>query len=169
MRHDADLWARQKTTLHTAHWSVHESLRYKCFDHFSIHSAQIQLFHSFSPFPFSLESMAYRTSATDPHQGSMFNEIVINPTFIPEIARPFHLPGTPEYIASQSTLRQQLQGLLNIFFNNLMSYLYFLGQDAPSSQDSPADSNLNPSTDATGKKNCNYLVIMPISRSSCDL
>jgi hypothetical protein len=64
--------------------------------------------------------MAYRTSATDLHQGSMFNEIVINPTFVPEIARPFHLPGTPEYIASQSTLRQQLQGLLNIFFNNLM-------------------------------------------------
>jgi len=55
--------------------------------------------------------MAYHTSANDPNQGSMFNEIVVNPTFLPGIACPFHFPGTPEHIAAQSALCQQLQGL----------------------------------------------------------
>jgi hypothetical protein len=41
----------------------------------------------------------------------MFNEVVVNPTFLPEIARPFHLPGTPEFIAAESALRQRLQGM----------------------------------------------------------
>ena len=46
--------------------------------------------------------MAYRTSASDPKQGSMFNEVVVNPTFLPEIACPYHLPGTAEYLIAES-------------------------------------------------------------------
>ncbi|PPQ98660.1 hypothetical protein CVT24_004158 [Panaeolus cyanescens] len=54
--------------------------------------------------------MAYRTSANNPRQGSMFNEIIVNPTFLPDIARPYHLPGTPEFLAAQAQLEWQLQG-----------------------------------------------------------
>ena len=46
------------------------------------------------------------TSASDPNQGSMFDELVVIPTFLPEIACPYHLPGTPEYIAAQSALHK---------------------------------------------------------------
>lgn len=56
-----------------------------------------------------LFSMAHtRTSGRDPRQGSMFNEIVMLPTFAPDIARPYHVPGTPEYIAAQAALQQEL-------------------------------------------------------------
>ncbi|PPQ86117.1 hypothetical protein CVT24_011091, partial [Panaeolus cyanescens] len=54
--------------------------------------------------------MAYRMSGNDPRQGSAFNELVFNPTFRPDIARPYHLPGTPEFAAAQAALQQELRG-----------------------------------------------------------
>jgi hypothetical protein len=50
--------------------------------------------------------MSNRTTLSDPHQGSAFHELVLLPTLAPELARPYHVPGTPEYLAAQATLQQ---------------------------------------------------------------
>jgi len=49
-----------------------------------------------------------RTSGRDSRQGSMFNKVIMLPTLAPEITRPYHIPGTPEFISAQAELRRQL-------------------------------------------------------------
>jgi len=50
--------------------------------------------------------MHNRWSNDDPNQGSAFHELVALPTLAPHLARPYHLPGTPEYMAAQANLEQ---------------------------------------------------------------
>ncbi|KAJ3495326.1 hypothetical protein NMY22_g19952 [Coprinellus aureogranulatus] len=53
----------------------------------------------------------YVSSTPDPsthlQQGSAFKELVMIPTFAPELARPYHVPGTPEYYAAQAQRLQE--------------------------------------------------------------
>jgi hypothetical protein len=49
-------------------------------------------------------SMPNCTALKDPNQGTAFHELVVLPTLAPELARPYHFPGTPEYIATQAPL-----------------------------------------------------------------
>ncbi|KAF8868520.1 hypothetical protein CPB84DRAFT_1857570 [Gymnopilus junonius] len=51
--------------------------------------------------------MVNRWSKDDPKQGSAFHELVILPTVAPQLARPYHLPGTPEFHAAQAELAHQ--------------------------------------------------------------
>jgi hypothetical protein len=50
--------------------------------------------------------MSNHTTLGDPHQGSAFHELVLLPTLAPELARPYYVPGTPEYLAAQAILQE---------------------------------------------------------------
>jgi len=43
----------------------------------------------------------------NPHQGSAFHKLVVLPTVAPQLVRPYHVPGTPEYYAAEAARRQQ--------------------------------------------------------------
>ena len=43
----------------------------------------------------------------NPSQGSAFHELVVLPTVAPQLARPYYIPGTPEYYAAEAAHRQE--------------------------------------------------------------
>jgi len=46
-------------------------------------------------------SMASRWTNDNPNQGSAFHELVVLPTLAPQLARPYHAPGTAEHLANR--------------------------------------------------------------------
>lgn len=50
--------------------------------------------------------MSNCTTLGDLHQGSAFHKHVLLPTLAPELAQPYYVPGTVEYVAAQAALQE---------------------------------------------------------------
>jgi len=57
----------------------------------------------------------------DPRQGSAFHELVVLPTLAPQLARTYHIPGTPEYHAAEAGRHQQAVANPGLFHTSLSS------------------------------------------------
>ena len=52
-----------------------------------------------------------RWTNDNPNQGSAFHELVVLPTLAPQLARPYHAPGTAQYVTAHANRLDEVNGM----------------------------------------------------------